>query len=356
MTQVMLGACRQSGCMVAKDQKCLEGFEPPADCPHFVPASESSDQPADAEEAPLTEPSIPVEQAIVYGTKDLYSGREFDYTSALRITKSSLTRVVVLVGGAKSGKTTLLVSLYEWFLQKPLAGYMFAGSDCLCAFDERCHLSRIESQREDEDTERTKSMSTETMLHLKVRDLHLERPSQDILLSDINGEIFDRSLNSAADIEEVEILKRADHLALLIDGEKLAAIHSRNQAVMNADLMLRGIIEAKMAGINTYVQVVFTKDDLLTASTAEDDTEEFIQFNEQEFNRKYKDAFGRLEFFRIAARPDGETDTARGLSAIFKVWVEDTPFYQRHGRIRLGNILRALNSKRSFDTYLTKSL
>jgi GTPase SAR1 family protein len=361
MSQTILGICRQTGCMVAKDGKCLEGFEPITDCPHFVAPSEAAAedevQPAPKPDQQITEANATVSRDTVYETVELYSGKELDYTSALRITKAALTRIVVLVGGAKSGKTTLLVSLYEWFLQKPLAGYMFAGSDCLPAFDERCHLSRIESQRDTEDTERTKSMSTETMLHLQVRDQNLEKPAQDILLSDINGEIFDRSLNSASDIKEVEILKRADHLTLLLDGEKLSSLHSRNQAATSGDLMLRSFVEAGMIGINTYVQVVFTKDDLLIDTTAAEDTEEFIQFIEQELNRKYKDKLGRLEFFRIAARPkEGGTDSARGLSAVFKVWVEDTPLYKRYERINRGSSARGLTSKRSFDTYLIKSL
>src|SRR5687767_14635843 len=98
----------------------------------------------------------------------LPDGEALTAQRATAITAAAPTRVVILAGAEDSGKTTLLTSLYEKFLQGRFADHLFAGSATLPAYEQRCHRARIQSGAVDPDTERTKGLDVR-LLHLKLR-------------------------------------------------------------------------------------------------------------------------------------------------------------------------------------------
>ncbi len=185
--------CKEPACTVVTDGMCYEGLANPSQCPNYAPLVIGDDEiaalEADADwDAETSEPS----REPLVGVP-LFTGRELDHAGAHRIMLHAVTRVIVLAGPNDSGKTTLLASIFEHFLQGALAGYLFAGCETSPAFDSRCHLSRTDSGRRTEDTERTKSFSEQTMLHLRVRDEALLNPPRDLLLSDLRGELFNEA-------------------------------------------------------------------------------------------------------------------------------------------------------------------
>ncbi len=104
---------------------------------------------------------IPQEPALV----DLSTGLELDPISGMEITRAALTRVIVLAGSEASGKTTLLVSLYERFQEGAFTEYLFAGSRTLLGLEMRCHRARIQSGASKPDTERTRFLREEGVVH-----------------------------------------------------------------------------------------------------------------------------------------------------------------------------------------------
>lgn len=341
--------CKEKACTVATDGQCYEGMEDPKSCVNYLVAEETIlDASEDIEENEVSE-----EEAVesLPPTIDLHGGMELEYLSSLRITLSALTRVIVLAGPNDSGKTTLLTSIYEHFLKEPLAGYLFAGSETLRAFEYRCHLSRAESQRDTEDTERTKSNSEQTMLHLCVRDSSLKKKAEQILLSDIRGELFVQAMNSKADCERIKILKRADHVCIVVDGAKVADLSCRNQASIAAKQTIRSFVESDMIRADTRIDVIFTKDDLIKLTDEQFKTTEFLKEIENDIVQKYEAKVRRIRFLRIAARP-GKGLHSFGLAELFKTWVEEYAFDHEKPR----QLPREVCSDREFDKFAAVQL
>jgi len=187
--------------------------------------------------------------------------REGDFLSASEggeVVRSSPTSIVVVAGLVGSGKTTLVAGLYGLFHKGPFAGYLFAGSRTLPGFERRCHLARLCSERDSPDTERTGVSECQNLLHMRLADASSRCP-YDVLFSDIYGEAFRRASDSTDECRKIAILKRADHVAILVDGKKAVDKPDRQGAFLAADSLLRQCLDAEMLDKTSNVQVVLTK-------------------------------------------------------------------------------------------------
>lgn len=256
---------------------------------------------------------------------DLHSGAELNPDTACQITRATLTRLVILAGDVGSGKTTLLTSIYEKLNEGPFGNFLFAGSITIPAWEQRCHRARVASGAEKPTTVRTTGQE-QRLLHLRVRDLELERPAQDLLLSDLSGETFRLVRDSQAECERLLMLRRADHFVLLLDGEKLARPDMRHDAFHNGALLLRACIDAGMVGKHSYVDVIFSKDDQLRNGGQALD--EYLEHIVTEIRKRDEQRVGRLRFHRVAARPvTSDVEFAYGISEVFASWVSDSPLH-----------------------------
>ncbi len=157
--------------------------------------------------------------------------------------------------------------------------------------------------RSQPDTERTKG-TEDTLLHLRVRKQDLSCPSQDLLFTDLGGERFRLARDSTEECRRLEFLLRADHFVLLIDGEKLARVDDRQQACVSSRSLLRSCLDAEMLGAHSYVDVLFTKWDLVKPKLQEHDLDEFLEGIRAQFKRNFGARISRLRFFSVAARPE----------------------------------------------------
>jgi hypothetical protein len=307
--------CGNEDCRVVETGKCAEGFDTPEECPKYSlePSNEREDS---VEKAPEDSPEP-------MGI-NLFGGDALNDNESLSITRRALTRVVVIAGAQKSGKTTILKTIYDMFQKGQFSGYLFAGSKSMLAFEERCFPSRLASGMPKADTARTQFGLDDKLLHLCVRRVDLSEPRQDLLFSDISGETFEHVSASSDDCSKQIILKRADHFAITIDGERLIDLATRHAAEQEAKMLFRRCIETKMVGKNTYVQIIFTKYDVF-----KDDNKtvnEFIPKITDYFKANHSDDVLDLNFFNIAAQPRNESDIkdGHGLDELFPLWVEKT--------------------------------
>jgi hypothetical protein len=338
-----IGKCRQEACPVEKTGKCLEGFEKLEECPHFI-------TPPELEEI---KEIAKVEVAELPKEIEFLDGDGFSPETATSITGAAVTRLIILAGAAESGKTTLLASLYGCFQEGPFAGYLFAGSQTLMGFERRCHLSRITSGREKPDTERTKPGSEKNLLHLRVRIEDLSRPAQNLLLSDISGETFRLAKDSTDEVLKLEMLKRADYFVLLLDGDKLSQQKTRQETFIDGVSLLRSCLDAKILGKNSFVNVLFTKWDLIEDNSDKAKILQFIDHVETEMEERFKSRVGQLRFFRIAARPQKPLlEFGYGLKEIFPSWVEYGSQFHTVPLIEPCHLV----PEREFDRYLYRWL
>ncbi len=250
------------------------------------------------------------------------TGEALTAEEALLVTRAAPTRVIVIAGPARSGKTTLVASLYERFHTGPLAGYLFAGSRTLVGFEKRCHLSRRASGRENPDTERTSHAATDVLLNLTVR-AEGGGPRLELLFTDIYGEAFRQAADSTDEAEQLSVLKRADHVALLVDGGRLASPTQRQGPFSHADALLASCLEVGMLGPESQIQVLVTKADKLRGGPRADANLAFVAERWAWLEGRYREKFASFAQFEVAARPEAPSPlgAAHGLDVIFPLWV-----------------------------------
>jgi hypothetical protein len=241
-----------------------------------------------------------------------------------RIMRRDETSEVLLAGPVGSGKTTILVALYELFNQGPVAGLLFAGSATLAGFERICHAGRAGSQRVVPDTIRTNPSSGAAFLHLRVADpTTAPAKTASLLVSDVTGEAF----QDARDFAEPTMLprslwRRADVLCVLLDGGKFANDAKKHLVRTDARGLLRAARESRLLSPLCRLALVTTKWDLIV----DDTTRSFVSECEDALVVQFGSDFQSVSRHRIAARPGTErAQFAYGVPGLLTDWISREP-------------------------------
>ncbi len=258
---------------------------------------------------------------------DLSHGDALNLEEAAAIASASRVQLLIIAGAVNSGKTTLVASLFHLFQRSPFAGYLFAGSASLVGFDRRCFLARTALGRERMDTVRTRPGETRTFLHMRLRAKGLSSSATDLLFFDLSGEDYRRAKDSVEECRRMGVLRRADHFILLVDGEQLSDRNHRQKASNEPSMLLRCCLDAGQLDRHSYVDVLFTKWDLVEPSGKPTEHSDFVAHVEDDFKRRFESRLGRLRFFKVAARPAtlNHYKLGYGIEAPFPSWVEERP-------------------------------
>ena len=252
----------------------------------------------------------------------LPSGEALSAEEANQTTRSSVARVIVPVGLAGVGKTTLLSEVYERFLEGPFAGHRYAWSRTLYGFEQRAHSARIASGRPTPTTLRTPITDSEAFLHLRLTPDDGLLPARDVLIADWPGEVFREMRDDVQAARAHQLLPRADHVAFLVDGESLGRLESRQQAYHEADMLIQSILDADVD--SAAKSVIYTKWDAALKGNGAHALEEFTKMLERQLRRKHGSRSGELPFIRTAARPDpgSEVDRGKNLDKVLQLWLD----------------------------------
>ena len=261
------------------------------------------------------------------GRETFYSGERMNADEALGITRSSLARVIILAGPPRSGKTTILTSIYHLFQRDGSIGeYRFAGSKTLIGLERVSHTARIRSGRTDPETERTKSSDRIEFLHLCVTN----KSSHDrvhLLLSNVPGETFERARKHSDEAQRLKALRRTDQLNILLDGEKIINPKKRHTVLTKARTLIGRLVEERILGNKSDVNILFTKWDLIELNDDKKEAKKFVETAKKSMHNKYADKFNKMRFFEVAARPKKESSfqLGYGVKNIFEKWVSKMP-------------------------------
>lgn len=294
--------CNQKGCQIAKTGLCLDGVEPPGECKHVVKTV-----------APPKAPPANSDQ-----WRALPSGAILDFPQADRIMRAEPTRIILLAGPRDSGKTTLALSFYEQFRKGPFHGLNFAGSETLVDFERLCHQSRAASERSVPDTSRTALADGTRFLHLRVRPERGESRPRNLLFADLSGEFYEHACNNEKDCRSIEILRRADLVLLLLDGERIVQPGKGAEVLKSARGLLRMALDTEMLDEHSNVCVCFSKWDIVAAHEA---ARKHAQQMRALLARDFTERLASLRFQEVAARPTaptGEIPNGFGLKALFE--------------------------------------
>lgn len=253
-------------------------------------------------------------------------GSPLQDAEASDVLRASGAPIVVLAGAVKSGKTTLLASLHDSFQRKPFAGYLAAGSRTLVGFEERCFDSRVASGGETPVTQRTKLEEGILFYHIKVRREELNSPIKQLLLADMSGEHYEGALDSAAALQGLTIVRRADHFVHLVDGGKLGSAELNAHTQATALMLMRRCFEEKMFERDAKLDILLTKWDLVLTRSGEKKADEILQSARAAFS-PFEKRLGRLRVTPIAARPHYKSllKPGYGLGDLLQCWIEEPP-------------------------------
>ncbi|ACC76283.1 hypothetical protein PPMP20_34890 [Paraburkholderia phymatum] len=242
------GKCTAAGCNAPTD-RCIEGLAP-VECPNFVVGPEIDEVSFEAER--------PVDQDNVVRVSRVGWALTVDDADGCMLSTPAGRRlaVVSLVGVPDCGKTTLVSSLYEIVRRNLATKFGFAGSETIHGFEERCHLSRLASDRESPDTPRTARELQ--FLHMSVADRECSERVE-LFMADRRGEQFQDVLNRPPLSETLVEVRRGDAVAFLLDGEHLIDGSKRESAISKVHrlaMALKDVIRQSIA-----IQLVITKTD-----------------------------------------------------------------------------------------------
>ncbi len=213
-------------------------------------------------------------------------------------------RIVVLAGAVDCGKTTLLASLYELFQSGPIKTVSFAGCNTLPAFEERCHLSRIESEKASADTSRTSYEGPHPeYLHLKIQSGESDTEQIDFLFTDVSGEMFEHARNSTEECKQLTFLQRASHLVVFLDCGRALIVEKRWEMVQEVKSLFQSCLDSGMLSDSCCCTVIWSKCDFFEAARDKAAVADFVNNVEVDLKESFGGRLPNLKFHRTAARP-----------------------------------------------------
>lgn len=256
-------------------------------------------------------------------TIELHDGTSLTAEGAGAIVRASGGELVVLAGLQSAGKTTLIASAYQKFLDGKFANCSFRGSQTLRAFEDRCYRARIACRGSKPTTARTEQSEGLQVLHINLEAHRHALRSVNLLFADMAGEFYRRAIDSEEECRKLSVVKRADYLVMLIDGESLSDPRQREVALHDTKLLLRRFVECEMIGRRTSVQVVTSKWDLVLTSQSEIKVQRGLAMLEEQINHWASGRLQSLAFAQVAASPATKPDlmVAYGVEALFSHWV-----------------------------------
>jgi hypothetical protein len=299
--------CNQKQCTVRTTGLCLEGLKV-EECPHSSLFIDDDNTIAIEEDGEIT---------ISAPAFSFYSGEDLKEEEISNITFSKTCKLIVLMGDPNCGKTSLLGSVFDQFNKGAFADYLFAGSRTLVGFERKCYLARLASGRTTSDSERTKA-SYFHYLHIAIRKQDLSNKIQHLLFADIAGEQFRMARDYEKEMQQLKVLRRADHLFLIADGELLIDLAQRHSAKEDVFKLLGRALQTNMISEHSTLNVLITKLDLITHRNQEDYISSF--FIEPLIKR-----FPKInKVIKVAARPKyGNIQPGTGLDEFLRVVVSE---------------------------------
>jgi hypothetical protein len=311
-----MARCKLPDCPISKDGRCLEGRK--ETCPNLIPDDVSTDEP---------EVAMQLDDAARSATRPMESlnaGLPLEIAEAREFTRASRAVLVTLAGMKECGKTSLIARLHQQFQGGPVGDYQFAGSRTLFRFEEMNWRAMLDSGATSPAMERSSRQFNNALLHVKVRKKSSDEAIVDVLLNDVAGETFPDLIAVEGLCEQLLCLRRADHLAVLIDGASIASRDSRYDHFAKIRNFVQRLLQTGQIGKPTVLHLIISKQDALKSEDEAINTEnlEAAEKLKKDFTKLFTSKVGKIHVWQLAARPDdGSMPTEETISQLFTTWV-----------------------------------
>ena len=143
---------------------------------------------------------------------------------------------------------------------------------------------------------------------------------QRLLISDLSGELFEEATEANEIVLEIPYLRRASHVVVFADAEKLGDDGERHYLLNQMLVLLRCCIEQRRLRRDCRVTVAVSRHDLLPC----DMDQAFLTSMEERIRHRTQDYFAvQIQFLNLAARPSSEPNNAYGLEELLITWLDE---------------------------------
>lgn len=281
-----------------------------------------------------SETSEEVDYAIKSITTDennifLPSGRALSIKEIYEITSTEKSKFIVLLGAVGSGKTAIISSIYNSFLNSPINNdYYFAGSKTLFDFEDRAFNTRTISNRLSPKHNRTYK-NTYDILHIRIKDV-LNNKFTNMLFADFSGEEYESAIGNIDYVRaEFPIIESASSIVTLIDGEKLSKPRTRGAEIQNSIQLLRTFVDSGLIRYNVPIILVVSKYDLVFNANVENWKETILS----QFTQQLPMLQERIVIQEVAplSEINDKICEGYGISKLFKTFLQkEIPLRRRH--------------------------
>lgn len=309
--------CSNPDCQIGENGSCLQGHDPVKSCPNFgKPAVEvRRTDTTDTEEVSVFEQTVPAKVS-------LPSGQHYTQDDVNVHLLKRPAQMVAIVGDTSSGKSTLICSIYDRFHRGPFAARVFSGSGTLTAFEEVGHYAKASSGMDRPDTPRTSLSQGLQFFHLATSPADEPTQTADLLLSDRAGESYREGLDTPAHLNNLQELRLARIVAVLIDGARVIRPEEQHEVLDTARQLVRAMVDSGTLSTAQHLQLILTKrDDIERAGIAEQ-TVARVQATVERIARDFGNRLASVTLFEIAARdPQGQFEHAHGCDVLLQSWL-----------------------------------
>lgn len=241
----------------------------------------------------------------------LDSGDALHISNTYSIMAKENTKLIILVGAASSGKTTIQTTLYQLFQRGAVGKFWFAGSETMQGYEQRSFHTRLKSKNRTPMTLRTSTGVEDSFLHLKLYN-HIENKYYSLLFADLSGEDFETHI---ADVKSTKtdfpFMTRANQIVAVLDGESVINKRKRQSEKEKIIALLKTFCDADLINGNCKLNVVYSKVDLFSKCQQED-IEVYFNQVKKDVEMKFQGFFVEIEFFDISAMPEQIVEYSMG--------------------------------------------
>lgn len=166
-------------------------------------------------------------------------------------------------------------------------------------------------------------------VHLKLQNGPKALGHIDFLFTDVSGEVFEHARNSTDECKKLTFLRRASHILVLLDCEKLFQPTKRWRMVKDAKSLIQSCLDSEMFDPDCFLTVVWAKCDFVEAAKGKEKTaaKAFMQQREDEFKTTFGRRIKTLNFHQTAARPNRYPNLkfGYGVGELLQEWITTFP-------------------------------
>jgi hypothetical protein len=217
-------------------------------------------------------------------------------------------RVVVWMGERGAGKTAITARLYER-QRLPNQDVQFAGSATLLAFEALAYRRRQVASGLLPPAERAEG-DPRQIYHLALAS---DDDGVNLLIADLPGELFRALADNQIALSAIPLVRRADKLALIVDGARLRDGAARAAVLTRVRQLLERIAAASLPAAGASLAMVVTKWDLV----AEDpETLAYWHAREHDLAASVRELDPHAPHIRVAAAAPASFPQDDGIGAL----------------------------------------